>query len=93
MARFMVKALINRNYEVKFSREGKWIIAEIPGLNLATHGETKEDVMANLKDLVEDYMKDPDTPKPVTKINIQFHHVSIPKGVLTHSQTQTQVKA
>ena len=93
MSRFMVRALINRNYQVKFSREGKWIIAEIPGLNLATHGETKEEVMANLKDIIEDYMKDPDTPKPVTKINIQFRHVSIPRGVLTHAQTQTQIKA
>ena len=92
MVQFMIKAIINRNYQVKFSREGKWIIAEIPDLNLATHGETKEEVIANLKDLVEDYMKDPDTPKPVTKININFHHISIPKRVLSHDQTQTSVK-
>ena len=93
MVQFMIKALINRNYKIKFSREGKWIIAEIPGLNLATHGETKEEVMANLKDIVEDYMKDPDTPKPVTKINVNLRHISIPKGVLHRGQTQIPVKA
>ena len=93
MAGFIVKASINRNYHIRFSREGKWIIAEIPGLNLATHGKTKEEVLANLKDLVEDYMKDPDTPKPVTKINIQMQHISIPKGVLHNVQTSSPIKA
>ena len=54
------KGSIQHNYKIKYSREGKWIIAEIPDLNLATHGETLKEVQENLQDLIKDYMADPD---------------------------------
>ncbi|MBI2544987.1 MAG: hypothetical protein HYW22_00080 [Candidatus Aenigmarchaeota archaeon] len=86
-----IKAVFQHNYNVKYSREGKWIIAEIPGLNLATHGDNLKQVQDNLKDLIKDYMEDPDTPKPIHKIKINFGQIS--SGVLHNVQAQAPVKA
>lgn len=81
--KFSIKADFQLNYKVKYSREGKWLIAEIPELNLATHGETPKELQENLIDLVRDYMEDPHTPKPIPKIQIIFK--SSPRGVLTNA--------
>ena len=89
--RFRIKAAFQLNYKVKYSREGKWLIAEIPELNLATHAKTPKKLEENLIDLVKDYMEDPHTPKPIPKIQIIFK--SSPRGVLTNAQTQATIKA
>lgn len=86
---FKIQAALKHSYNVKYSREGKWLIAEIPELNLATHAETPEELQANLEDLVKDYMEDPDTPKPVNKIQITFSRTSNPRRVLGGAQTKT----
>ena len=46
------------------SREGKWFVASCPILDIATQGETEEEVKDNIKDLIQEYFKDPDTKKP-----------------------------
>ncbi len=84
---FGIKAAFQLNYRVKYSREGKWLVAEIPELNLATHAETPKELEENLIDIVKDYMEDPHTPKPVPKFQIIFKKDSIPKGVLADAQT------
>ncbi len=89
---FRIKATFQLSYKVKYSREGKWLIAEVPSLNLATQGKTPEELEENLIDIVKDYMEDPHTPKPVHKISIAFHRNSSPRGVLTSAQTQAQIK-
>ncbi len=86
-----IKAVFQHNYNVKYSREGKWVIAEISGLNLATQGKDLKEVQENLKDLIKDYMEDPDTPKPIHNIKINFGQIS--RGVLHNVQAQAPVKA
>lgn len=49
------------------SREDKWFVASCPLLDVATQGKTEEEVRGNIKELIEEYMKDPDTTKPAMK--------------------------
>ncbi len=49
---------------VVISREGKWFVAACPLLDIATQGETEEEVKENMRDLIEEYFEDPDTTKP-----------------------------
>jgi predicted RNase H-like HicB family nuclease len=46
------------------AKEGKWFVAACPLLDTTTQGKTEEEVKANMADLIEDYLKDPDMPKP-----------------------------
>ena len=71
---------------VVIAREGKWFVASCPALDIATQGKTEDEVKEMMKDLINDYFKDPDTPKPqlktimsVSLINIP---VDVPEGVL-----------
>ena len=89
---FRIKAAFQLNYKVKYSREGKWLIAEIPALNLATHAEKPKELEENLIDLMKDCMEDPHTPKPIPGIRIALGRAS-PRGVLTNAQAQAIVKA
>jgi len=34
-------------------------------LDIATQGRTEEEVKENMADLIDEYMEDPDTPKPL----------------------------
>ncbi len=71
---------------IVIAREGKWFVATCPALELATQGETEEEVKKNMKSLIIEYYKDPDTPKPDVKsimsISISNIPVDLPEGVL-----------
>jgi len=58
-----MKKLINFPFPVFVTKEGTWFIAECPILNIATQGRTEKEVKDNMKDLIREYLKDPDTPK------------------------------
>jgi len=59
------------------SREGKWYVASCPVLDIATQGATEE-VKENMKDLIKEYLEDPDTPKPdLEKIETMVATVTI----------------
>ncbi len=51
------------------SREGKWYVASCPVLDIATQELTEEEVKENMKDLIKEYLEDPDTPKPEFRRN------------------------
>jgi len=82
---------------VIITKEGKWFVAYCPLLDLATQGKTEKEVKENMKDLIDDYLSDPDTPKPeldtvmstsviVTSIPVKF------KGVY-HSKASSPTAA
>jgi predicted RNase H-like HicB family nuclease len=67
---------------VVISKEGKWFVASSPTLDIATQGKTEKEVKENMADLISDYFRDPDTPKPrlselmdisITKIPVTLH--------------------
>ena len=46
------------------TKEGKWFVASCPILDIATQGKTEKEVKENMIELINEYMIDPDTPKP-----------------------------
>ena len=62
------------------SREGKWIVASCPLLDIATQGRDEEEAKANMRDLIEEYFRDPDTPKPDIRVlmNSSVSLVNVP---------------
>jgi predicted RNase H-like HicB family nuclease len=77
---------------VILTKEGKWFVAACPVLDIATQGKTEKEVKENMEDLMNEYLKDPDTPKPkieaIMSVSLINLPVNIPKGVL-HSKTTT----
>lgn len=49
---------------VVIMKENEWFVASCPPLGIATQGKTEEEVKENMGDLIDDYLEDPDTPKP-----------------------------
>ena len=54
------------SFPILISKEGGWFVASCPMLDIATQGRTEEEVKENMADLIEEYMDDSDTPKPVS---------------------------
>ncbi len=50
-------------FPVIIAREKKWFVAECPFLGIATQGKNEDEVRENMKDLIEEYLSDPDVPK------------------------------
>jgi predicted RNase H-like HicB family nuclease len=77
---------------VVITREGKWFVAACPVLDIATQGKTEKEVKENMEDLINEYLKDPDTPKPkmeaIMSVSLVNLPINIPKGVL-HTKTTT----
>ena len=48
---------------VVIAKEGKWFVASYPPLDIATQGVTEQEVRENMKDLIDEYFRDPDTVK------------------------------
>lgn len=71
---------------VIIAKEGKWFVASCPLLDIATQGKTEKEVKEMMEDLITDYFKDPDTPKPEIKtimsVSLTNIPVKVPVGVL-----------
>lgn len=57
---------------VIMAREGKWFVASCPVLDIATQGKTEREAKDMIADLINEYFKDPDTPKPEIKTIEKF---------------------
>ena len=81
---------------VILTKEGKWFVAACPVLDIATQGKTEKEVKENMEDLINEYLKDPDTPKPKIEAIMSFSlinlPVNIPKGVLDTKTTAVRSK-
>jgi len=76
-------------FPVIIAREGKWFVAACPILDIATQEKSENEVRENISDLIIQYMKDPDTPKPdldqLQSLSLTNVSVSLPEGVLHDS--------
>ncbi len=81
---------------VVIAREGKWFVASCPVLDLATQGETETEVKEMMEDLINEYFRDPDTPKPEMKtimgVSLTNIPIEVPEGVL-HSKAPSSSTA
>lgn len=72
-------------FPIVITKEGKWFVASCPLLDIATQGKTEKEVKENMADLINDYMVDPDTPKPsvddLMSLSLTNILVKIPEGV------------
>jgi predicted RNase H-like HicB family nuclease len=48
-------------------KEGKWYVASCPVLDIATQGKSEKEARENIEELIIEYLKDSDTPKPDLK--------------------------
>lgn len=54
-------------FPIVIAKEGRWYVASCPSLDIATQGKTEDEVKKNMKALINEYLKDPDTHKPDMK--------------------------
>jgi len=73
-------------FPIFITKEGKWFVVACPILGIATQGKTEKEVKENIKDLIKEYLKDPDTPKPKLKefsfSSLSYIPVKISKSLL-----------
>ena len=71
---------------ILITKEGKWFVASSPILDVATQGRTEKEVKENLADLINEYLRDPDTRKPslaeLMSLSLANIPVQIPENVL-----------
>jgi predicted RNase H-like HicB family nuclease len=81
---------------VILTKEGKWFVAACPVLDIATQGKTEKEVKENMEDLINEYLKDHDTPKPkieaIMSVSLINLPVNIPEGVLHNKTTTVRAK-
>ena len=76
---------------------GKYIAAWCPVLDIATQGRTEEETRKNMKELIDWYFEDNDTPKPELKammnmsVSITNIPVSVSKGAKHKHETACAV--
>lgn len=79
---------------VVISREGKWLVARVPVLGLATQGKTLKEVKESVVDLINLYFENPHTPKPelqnLNNLDVMLTTVTVSfrKGVFTNAKTR-----
>jgi|GEM_PF-957034 len=54
------------SFSIFIGKEDERFVASCPMLDIASQGKTEE-VKENMKEMIEEYMKDPDTQKPKMK--------------------------
>ena len=76
---------------ILIAKEDKWFVASCPVLDIATQGETEDEVKKNMEELINDYLNDPDTPKPdirtIMSVSLTNIPVNVPEGVI-HSKAK-----
>ncbi len=81
---------------ILIAKESKWFVASCPILDIATQGRTEKEVKENMADLINEYLRDPDTPKPsledLMSLSLANISVSVPEGVL-HRKASTTASA
>lgn len=60
------------------AKEGKWYVASCPLLDIASQGKTEEEAKKNIRALINEYIKDPDTPKLNIKALMALSITTVP---------------
>ena len=81
---------------ILLTKEGKWFVASCPILDIATQGRTEREVKENIADLINEYLRDPDTTKPsidsLMSLSLANIPVRIPEGVF-HTKASASTAA
>ena len=66
-------------------KEKEWFVASCPPLNIATQGVTEQEVKENMGDLIDEYLQDPDIPKPeitLESVSLTIMQRTLPQGII-----------
>jgi predicted RNase H-like HicB family nuclease len=81
----LVKAALSETsmriqFPVNIFKENDWFIATTPVIDVCAQGKTEEEAVESLKEMIDDYMTDPDTQKPSarTVMRMEFTMKNIP---------------
>ncbi len=66
---------------IVIAREGRWYVASCPLLDIASQGKTEDEVKRNIRALINEYIKDPDTPKVNVKSLLELSLTTVPVTV------------
>lgn len=81
--RFVVCMTLQVPVPILIMKEGKWFVASSPILDVATQGLTEKQVKEDLADLIDEYLRDPDTRKPplaeLMSFSLTIMPVTIPR--------------
>ncbi len=71
--------MVETAFPIVIAREGKWYVASCPVLDIATQGKSEQEVKKNIRALINEYLKDPDTRKPNLKnlLDISLTTISV----------------
>ena len=90
--RLIVHMTLQVPVPILITREGKRFVASSPILDVATQGLTEKEVKENLVDLINEYLRDPDTRKPsldeLMSLSLSNIPVKIPESIL-HGKTSS----
>ena len=84
---------------IVISHEGKWLVARVPMLGLATQGKTLKEAKENVADLINLYFENPHTPKPMLEnlnnLDVILTTVTetVPKGAVSNAKTRAATEA
>jgi len=82
----MKQKLIQFPFSIFITKEKKWFVAECPILGIATQGKTEKEVKDNMKELIQEYLSDPDTQKPqlreIVPSSLTYLSVLVPEKFL-----------
>jgi predicted RNase H-like HicB family nuclease len=76
-------------------KEDGWFVAECPLLDISTQGKTEEETKENMEDLINEYLRDPDTPKPkailqkIMSVSLTNIPIEFSKEVFDHGKTSS----
>ncbi len=83
------------SFPIIITKENEWFVAACPVLDVATQGKTEDEVKRNMKELIEEYMKDPDTSKPemqtLVSSSITLSNISVDVGDDFHDKKAASV--
>ncbi|MEA3342540.1 MAG: type II toxin-antitoxin system HicB family antitoxin [archaeon] len=83
------------SFPIIITRENEWFVAACPVLDIATQGKTEDEVKRNMKELIEEYIKDPDTSKPelqtLISASVTLSNVSVDVGDDFHGKKAAPV--
>ncbi len=78
------------------TKEDNWFVASCPILDIATQGESEKEVKENMRELIKDYLEDPDTYKPplTAIVSASVSMTTIPVKInYAHGKTPTTAPA
>lgn len=78
---------INFPFPIFITQEDGWFVAECPVLDIASQGKTEKEAKEMIKDLIKQYLKDPDTSKEKIKkviapSSITYLPITVPLGLI-----------